>query len=152
MENNSPFDSFELQLTESAKIFIKEIAKWAKFLSIVGFIFLGFLVLGAIAMFASGGAMATMSSSPMGALGAAGGALAGIIYLLVALLYFFPIRYMYMFASKTKRAFESNDSQEMTDAFENLKSHYKFIGILTIIGLSFYALIFLLAIFGLAMQ
>lgn len=145
MENNSPFDSFELQLTESAKTFIRETAKWAKFLSILGFISIGFMVLAALAMFVMGGTIASMTSSPIGALG---GAMAGILYLLVALLYFFPIRYLYMFSSKMKKAFESNNSQEMTNAFENLKSHYKFIGILMIILLSFYALVFFIAILG----
>ena len=110
------------------------------------------MVLLALIMFTVGGTMASSigSSSPIGALGAAGGAIIGIFYLLITLLYFFPIRYLYIFSSKMKKAFEGNDSQEMTDAFENLKSHYKFIGILMIILLSFYALMFFIGLLGAA--
>lgn len=146
MENNSPFDSFELQLTDAAKNFLRETGKWATFLSIVGFVFLGLIVLIAIAMFTMGASMAAMMGPGMSAMGAAG----GIIYLLIALLYFFPILYLYKFGSNIKQAFANNSSEELTIALENLKSHYKFIGILMIIMLSFYVLSILLVIAGIA--
>ena len=43
-----------------------------------------------------------------------------------------------------KSALRSNNQAELTKAFEYLKSHYKFIGILTIIVFGLY----ILAIFG----
>jgi len=152
MEHNSSFDSFELQFTPVAQGFFRETAKWAKFLSIVGFVLIGFMVIGAFAMFAMGGAgsmdeMDGMNSmgGGMGMMGAMGAAL-GVVYLLVALLYFFPVLYLYKFASKAKQALDGNNTEELTSAFENLKSHYKFVGILTAIVLIIYALFFILAI------
>ena len=53
----------------------------------------------------------------------------------------FPISYLYQFSENTKKAIENNDNNFIRDAFEFLKSHYKFMGILTIILLSFYAII-----------
>jgi hypothetical protein len=149
MEHNSSFDSFELQITPVAQGFLKEIAKWAAFLSIVGFIFIGFLVLGALAMFAMGSAMSSnmqgMGGS-MGMMGMLGGATLGVLYLIIALLYFFPVMYLFKFSSNAKKALSSNNTEQLTTSIENLKSHYKFMGILTIIGIAFYFIIFIVAI------
>ena len=48
MEEYSEIEEFELQLNESAKGFLKEAAKWAYFLSILGYVGIGFIVLAAI--------------------------------------------------------------------------------------------------------
>ncbi|RZJ73175.1 MAG: hypothetical protein EOO45_10310 [Flavobacterium sp.] len=139
----SSFDSFELQITPMAQGFLKETAKWAMFLSILGFIGLGFCVLFALMMFSMGGAMATDEMAGMegmgggmGAMAAMGGTFIGVVYLLIAVFYFFPVYYLYKFASNTKQAFANNNTEQLTGAFENLKSHYKFIGVLTIIGIA----------------
>jgi len=147
MEDNylktSTFDSFEMQLSNTAKDFLKETAKWAYFLSIIGFVFLGLFVILAFFMFSAGSALGSMSG--MGALGAMGGAAIGVVYLLIALLYFFPILYLFKFASKTRKAFAENNTELLTDGIESLKSHYKFVGILMIIVISFYAVVFVIA-------
>ena len=137
----SSFDSFELQITPMAQGFLKETAKWAMFLAIMGFIVIGFCILGAIGMFAVGGAMASDEMAGMegmggmGAMASLGGATLGVIYLLAAVFYFFPVYYLYKFASNTKQAFANNNTAQLTASFENLKSHYKFMGILTIVGI-----------------
>ena len=155
MEHNSSFDSFELQFTPVAQGFLRETAKWARFLSIVGFIFIGLYVLLALVMFAMGGAMDAASENMdgmgrMGMMGAVGGAAMGVIYLICALIYFFPILYLYRFASNTLSALDSNNTDQLTNGLENLKSHYKFMGILMCIALIFIALGMLLMFVGLA--
>ena len=155
MEHNSSFDSFELQFTPVAQGFLRETAKWARFLSIVGFIFIGLYVLLALMMFAMGGAMDAASENMdgmggMGMMGAVGGAAMGVIYLICALIYFFPILYLYRFASNTLSALDSNNTDQLTNGLENLKSHYKFMGILMCIALIFIALGMLLMFVGLA--
>lgn len=150
MEDNystkSSFDSFELHLSETAKGFLRETAKWAFFLSILGFIGLGFLVLVALFMFAAGGAIASAAGGAFGALGAMGGGIIGTVYLILAILYFFPVLYLFKFASKTKRALAESSTEGLTEGLENLKSHYKFIGIFTLIILSLYVLILIFAV------
>ncbi|MBZ4036615.1 DUF5362 family protein [Flavobacterium sp. 17A] len=145
MEETSAFEKFELQLDSTAKDFLKETAKWAYFLSILGFIGLGFLVL--IAIFA-GAIFSTVGNSMpgMGAYGSSFGAMMTFAYLLMAALYFFPIYYLYKFSSNAKKAFRDNDSGALTDSFGYLKSHYKFIGVLMVVLLAIYALIFVFAI------
>ena len=134
---------------------MRETAKWARFLSIVGFIFIGLYVLLALMMFAMGGAMDAASENMdgmggMGMMGAVGGAAMGVIYLICALIYFFPILYLYRFASNTLSALDSNNTDQLTNGLENLKSHYKFMGILMCIALIFIALGMLLMFVGLA--
>ncbi|MDQ6472127.1 hypothetical protein RB619_15860 [Flavobacterium sp. LHD-80] len=147
MEETSVFENFEMQLDQSAKDFLKETAKWAYFLSILGFVGIGFFVL--IAIFA-GAFFSTMGAAMpgMGAYGGSFGALMSFFYLLIAAVYFFPVYYLFKFSSNAKRAFRENDSEALSSSLGYLKSHYKFIGILMVSILVLYALFFLLAITG----
>ena len=145
MEETSVFEKFELQLDESAKDFLKETAKWAYFLSIIGYVGIGLLVL--IAIFA--GTFFSLMSNSVPGMAAAGGSFGfmfSIIYLIMALLYFFPVYYLNKFASNAKKAFRDNDSEALTNSFQYLKSHYKFIGILTVVLLALYGVILIFAV------
>jgi hypothetical protein len=135
-------ESNELSLTTGSKTFLNEAAGWTKFLSIVGFVFIGLLVIGAI--FAGSiisDLMEAQTGSPM-----VGGAVITIFYLLFALLYFFPVYYLFQFSSKMKAALEQQSSELLQQSFENLKSHYKFMGILTIVILGFYLIVLALTL------
>ena len=147
MEETSVFEKFELQLDSTAKEFLKETAKWAHFLSILGFIGIGFLVL--IAVFA-GTIFSAMGNSMQGMRMYSGsfGVIMGAVYFIIALLYFFPVYYLFKFSTNAKKAFANNDSESLTESLGYLKSHYKFIGILMIVCLALYALTFVFAIFG----
>lgn len=129
--------SFDGGLNDQMRSYINEIAKWTYFLSILGFIFLGFMVLGSL--FA--GLMFGSLTRELG-YGMSGG-LITLLYLGGALLYFFPIFYLFRFSTKAKAATRSGSDSELTDAFQNLKSHYKFVGILTIVILGLYVIFFL---------
>ena len=61
-------------------------------------------------------------------------------YLLLAVLAFFSTYYSYKFFVNLKRSLLSNNEGELAQAFDYLKSNYKFTGILTIIVLAFYAI------------
>lgn len=156
MEQHSSFDSFELQFTHAAQGYLRETAKWATFLSILGFIVIGFYVIAALGMFAAGGAASEMEGMEgmqgMGMMGAIGGVGMGIAYLLGAALYFFPVLYLYRFASSAKEALNNNNTEQLTACFENLKSHYKYLGIVTIVGivLAILAVIMIIVAFGAA--
>ncbi|MEN2400392.1 hypothetical protein GKZ90_0011425 [Flavobacterium sp. MC2016-06] len=150
MEETSVFEKFELQLDQTAKDFLRETAKWAYFLSIMGYIFIGLLVV--VAIFA-GSIFASMSSSMPGMGMMAGmGTLIGGLYFVIAALYFFPIYYLNKFAVNTKKAFRDNDSEALTSSLGYLKSHYKFIGIMTLSVLILYAIIFVFGILGLFLR
>lgn len=136
MEEKSHFDSFELQFTNEAKDFLATAGKWATFLSIIGFIVLGFMVIAALGMFAVGGALGNMGGA--GAMGMMSGGLIGGIYLVFAILCFFPTLYLFKFGSKAKQAVNNSTTAELTESLGNLKSYFKFMGIITIISIVFY--------------
>ncbi len=146
MEQNeiSQFESFGSTLTEQSKEFLREAAKWAYFLGIIGFIFIGFMVIGS---FSIGRVFSTLGSAAGGVPGVSGGMIAGI-YIAMALLYFFPVLYLFNFGKNMKQALNENDTEKLENGFKFLKSHYKFVGILTIVLLSFYALAIVGAIIG----
>lgn len=145
--NETDQEIMELHLNDSAKGFLKEAAKWGYFLSILGFIGVGFIVMAALlagAIFTSIGSM--MPGEIVGKFGSVFGIMISVIYLLIAALYFFPIYYLNKFSSNLKLAITNNDSVRLANSFEYLKSHYKYIGIMALIMLSFYGLFLLGAI------
>jgi amino acid transporter len=149
MEENLNSENFEMQLNESAKGFLRETAKWAYFLSILGYIGIGFIILVAIFAGTIFGLISNMSHQ-MGGLGLFGGTFITVIYLSIAVLYFFPVYYLNKFASNAKIALKNNDSESLATSFEFLKSHYKFIGILSVIILCLYVFIFVIAMIAAA--
>lgn len=131
-----------LSLTETSREYLREGAKWAYFLSILGFIGIGLMVIMGLFM---GSIMASVGSMAGGSndMGMMGGSFFTILYILMAALYFFPVYYLYKFSSNAKAAVDSNDDLTLETALGYLKSHYKFIGILTIVVLSIYLLFFI---------
>lgn len=140
-------DENQMHINPETREFLREAAKWAYFLSIVGFVMIGFFVLLAIFAGSIFSAMGSMGGQ-MGAASMIGGTFLTVIYLLFAILYFFPVYYLFKFASNLKTAVRGNNSDSLSVAFSFLKSHYKFIGILTIVMIALYALVFIIGIIG----
>ena len=121
-----------LKLTENSLIFMAEVVKWAKFLAICAFVGLGIMLLigaGVILIQFQGQAEAEGLSA----------VIMGVFYILMAVLYFFPAMYLYRFATASAEAIENLNDDTLEDGLENLKSLFRFTGILTIIVLSLYA-------------
>ncbi len=159
MENNEILDQgFNAPLTQAGgltsedKTYLETAAKWAKFLGIMGFIFTGFFVLAGFAMMAMGSAMTSSlpGNSPFS--GGMFGAGIGILYLLLALPYFFISLYMYRFATKTQNALYSSNDAAMTDAFKNLRNYFRLMGILVVAILVLYVAIMVFGIGAAAMM
>jgi hypothetical protein len=150
METNVTSSLFELQVDHESTAHLKEAARWAKFLAIVGFIFCGLFVI--FGLFA--GALIGRMYSSMGVAqaGGMGGGFFSILYILIALLYFFPCLYTFNFAKKMKVALAANDQTQLNQSFKNLKACYRFLGILMIICLSFWSLAIIFAVIGAAFR
>ena len=144
MEDNLHVQNGEnLVIDWRSKEFLKETAKWTKFLAILGFVGIGLMVLGSLVMLFAPSSLMSNGDFPFG-----GKIFMMLLYLAFAVLYYFPISYLYQFSENTKKAIENNDNNAIRDAFEFLKSHYKFMGILTIILLAFYAIIIFIGLIG----
>lgn len=74
----------------------------------------------------------------------------GLIYLAFALLYVFPVMFLFKTANGVVRMKRGEMAGGMEHALANQKSLYKFIGILTIIMLCLYPL-FIIAIIAVAL-
>ncbi|MEO8235510.1 MAG: DUF5362 family protein [Flavobacterium sp.] len=139
MENQN---NNEMQLNASALEFLKESAKWSKFLAIMGFVGIGFMVLAAIFMGAVMSMIPTVESAEFNPMLAMKGFIS-VLYLVIAAIYFFPIYYLYKYANDTKNAIQNNDSELLSTGLGFLKSHHKFLGITMIVVLSLYVLMFI---------
>ena len=148
MEYEYKTDS-DIRLNEEAVSVLRESAKWAYFLAIVGFVGIALLVVFSFFVGSFYSTMTEMSgqANPMSDID---NGVFTAIYLLIAVLYFFPVYYLFKFASSTKAALANSDSDMLTNGLTYLKSHYKYIGILMLIILSIYLLIFVFAMIGLA--
>jgi hypothetical protein len=134
---------FELQLDQSSTSYLGQISRWAKFLSIVGFI-MAFLVALFGIFFST--VMANAFDQFGGSFSTGAGIGAAIFYILIALIVFFGSLYLYRFAVNMQGGLRTNDQPRVTTAFANLKSYFKFWGIIAIIVITFYALIFIFSV------
>lgn len=128
----------EIVLTKIDKNNFLETARWGKFLGIVGFVMSGLVILGGLTMF--GGAFNEVYP------GLGGGI--GFIYILASLLYIFPSLYTYRFSTKIKMGLQQNDQELCSEAYNNLRRLFLFMGVLTIIVLSLYVLMFFFVLMG----
>ncbi len=134
----------QLIVTEDIRSYLYDMAKWTKFLAIVGFIVTG---LTAMAAFGAGAFMAVMAKiNPLIANISSG--VFTLYFLIIALLYFYPSLLMYKHSTAANRAVLYGDQLSLSVAVKNLKSFFKFWGILMIVVIALYVLIFLLAIVG----
>ena len=69
-----------------------------------------------------------------------------VIMILMAVLYFFPIYYLFTFSKLSKLAVDNNDGGSFSEAMRYLKMHYRYMGILMIVVLSIYVVILIIAV------
>jgi len=140
---------FSHHLDPQGSQYLLDASKWAKFLSIVGFVFTGLMVILSLVL----GSFIDASMSSMG--GFAGGIGGGVIttmYIFIALIWFFPCLFLFRFATNAQKALATNETEKITESLKNLKSCFRFMGIFTIIILSIYALGIIVVLIGGAMS
>lgn len=134
IETTQPVENL-LIINSEIKGYLLETSKWGKFLAIFGYVGMGLLLLLGV-VFTVGFSIFNSFSGvgfPM--------KIMGFVYILIAVSYYFPLTYLYRFSVQLKQGLNSINQQTVTSGFENLKSLFKFMGILTIVVLSIYALI-----------
>jgi len=131
-----------LIINDDIRSFLYETVRWSKFLAILGFIGIGLMIIfGLFASFFIGLVGSDISDSSIGGAAVSSSILA-VIYVIMAVIYFFPILYLYRFSINTRKALDNDDQATLNASFEYLKKHYKFIGMLAAILLAIYILIF----------
>lgn len=141
MENNQNLLTTDLHVDETAIGLLKETAKWAKFLAILGFIGSGFIVL--MALFAG-----TIYDNIAGSVIPSGSIFfISLLYLVAGAINFFMSLFLYRFATKMKLGIDNSDQNNFNLALQNQKQLYKTMGIIAIVCLSFLALVIIVAFF-----
>lgn len=139
MEENSAFDSFQPQFTQEAKGFLRTASGWSMFLSICGFLSVLFGFFMSIALFAS------LSLAPTPTPGAEMLPTMGGIGIICTLVLLLPVVFLFKFSLKAKKAADSDDVQEITAMFRNLKNYFMWSGILTIVWIVSY-IVFMISV------
>jgi small-conductance mechanosensitive channel len=144
---------FSLSIDPVTKAHLNDTAKWARFLAIVGMVFLGLIVIAAFFGLTMTG---TSSVSFQGVersdemVNVMRVAMIGIS-IAVTVIAFFPLLFLLQFANRMRRSLAANDQEELNHSFQNLKKYFRYLGIITIIFLAFYGIIFVLGIMGSAL-
>lgn len=138
---NSTVEHNEIVIDLAAKNNLTTIRKWTMFFAILGFVGIGLMILG--------GFMVGLFGSIGGMLGNKEAALFGVLtvgYIIFGVIYFFPVLYLFKFSSNMKLAIEQSNQGKLSEAFQYLKSHFTYVGILTIIIFGLYILFIIIAL------
>lgn len=159
MENQDILDSgfassAELNLNSAAKDYLRQTAKWAKFLAIMSIVFAVLIIVMGLAF---GSIMNYfMALSPTAGMNGAGAGypqaastMMAVIYGILGLVMLYPGIRLFQFATQSKNALDSNDNLGIEIGLKRLRSVFRFYGIFTIIMLVFYALAILGMLVGL---
>ena len=139
----------QLTLSEQAAGFLKETKKWAYFLAIMGFIGAAILLLIGIFMSVFFSAVDIFANLPERPDFPFPFGIIGMLYAVLAVVYFFPAYYLYKFSKEMSEALLIRDEAHLTAAFRFLKKHFKFIGIMVIVMIALYIVLVIgLVIFG----
>ena len=121
-----------LRITENIQNNLLTATKWLKFMTILGTVGVAlFFIIGIVLLF-----IPTYDGVP--------GALYGVIYMLLTLLYFYPIKKSFDLIKNTREAMGNASQMGLEQAAANVKSILKYFGILSIVCLSIYALILII--------
>jgi hypothetical protein len=129
-------ESRKMEIEQETLNNINTTRKWTMFISILGFIFLGLLfVIGAIT-----GSFLIAFNSNEKVLGITE-SLMFIPIILLALLYFFPVLFLFRFSKHAGNAVHKLDKTALHNAIKNLKYFFVYMGVLIIVILILYVAI-----------
>jgi MFS family permease len=130
----------KLEIEEDSIKYLDATRKWTMFLAILGFIGIGImLIIGIVAglflsVFKTESSLSTLE-----------GSLVFILILAVTVIYFFPMLFLFRFSKHTSNAVKTLDKQELRKAFKNLRAYFVYLGILILVVLVAYVVIFAVA-------
>ena len=107
---------------------------WVRFFSVLGFIVFGLIMLGAVGALFLGGM----------------GVLLSLVYIVMGTLYFFPTLKLSQYASRIARLRATRSEHDLVAALEAQRSFWAFVGIVTLVVLCLYLVIFVVGFVGAA--
>jgi drug/metabolite transporter superfamily protein YnfA len=139
-EKNEGPQIFQLGIDETAKAHLLESTRWAKFLAILSLIGIALLIVFGLIM--------TFAMSAINTQLATTGPIFVIIYLILGLLYFYPVWALLKFANMTKTGLHTSNQQQFNEGLRYQKNMFKFLGVMAIIVLALYGILIVFGIIG----
>ncbi len=128
--------SQDVILTEKGRKYLGQTGPWVRFLSILFFISIGFMVLGGLAILIVGMTGSLFDkSNPAYEAWPGGTFAAGLIYIAAAILYLAPAIFLSRYASAIKRMRSDPSSRLLESAIKYQKSFWRYTGVITAIFL-----------------
>lgn len=134
----------EANITNESAQLLMTTSRWAKFISIFGFIVYGLVIIGSIigasVMSKTGAHMAAGYATMKGVYGP--GVFSwgfAVPLIIISLIYFIPLYFQLRFAVKIQKAFRIGDTPTLTEAFRSLRNYYVIMGIFLIVTILFAA-------------
>ena len=130
--NNSNDENEKLKINEGVKENLLAAAKWGNFLSIIGFIGVGLVALsGLYLLFSSTNYIIENKVK-------------GITYIITAVIYIFPVIYLYNFSYKMKKSILKEDQDLLLESTDYLRKFFQFCAIFLVVVFSLAFLLILL--------
>jgi hypothetical protein len=146
-DNSETHAGSNVKLTETMKAYLTETAKWTNFISVVGFVLVGLIVLVSFILTLGIGFLPEVTAmQDVPGMGPGFMVLFVIVFLFYGMIIFFPSWYMFKFSSNTLKSISKMDANGIEAAFRNLKSVFKFYGIFLLVVFSIYALLIFVAV------
>jgi magnesium-transporting ATPase (P-type) len=136
----TPSEERKIEIGPETLNHLNSMWKWTMFLSILGFIFLGLLIIAGVVTSTFLTAFKTEEAN----LGIPE-SLMIIILIVIAAIYFFPVLFLFRFSRNTRDAIQNLDRRKLEKAFRNLRIYFTYIGIMVIVVLSIYFMTLLAA-------
>jgi hypothetical protein len=129
-------------ISDQVFYYLSDIRRWTKFLAIIGFITIALMVLFSLIFLMLPEGFRDSGIPFYDA------RIVSAIYLVNALIFFFPALYLYKFSKNLRNSLRSGDESSLIRAFRFLRAHYRFLGIITIILLALGALSMVMGFFA----
>jgi hypothetical protein len=148
--NSGQSDIFKLEIDSNAKGSFLEMARWTKFLAILGYVMMGIvLALGIfMSIFINSFYEAYGGTSPLAALGSAGPIIVMLFFMLITAIYIYPTYALMKYSACIKTALTTDNRDQFNMAIKYLKNMFKYIGILMIIVLALYGIEMVIGLFA----
>lgn len=130
-------------VTQSMMESLKGTKPWVRFLSILGFIGTGLLVLVGVFLMLGAGFLSSLGNTSLGSLPMI---MIGCLYLIIGFLYILPAIYLFRYADGIQKALTRDVVTGLEYALKNQKSFWTFVGVLAMVVLIIQVLAFIVLI------
>jgi integral membrane sensor domain MASE1 len=114
--------------------------RWTTFLSVLGFIFLGLIIVAGIAT----SLFLTVFKTQQTNLGIPE-SLMMVVFVIIGILCYFPVFFLFRFSKNIRDAIQNHDQRKLAKGFRNLRLFFAYFGILVILIISVYLILLLFA-------